>query len=549
MRFPRFSFVIRTTGFFNSTAGRANAAAAVTGERRGIHNQEYMNTHDWKIRARVKSALAFSIAMLAFASTISFGAEEAARRPNILFAFADDWGYPHASAYGDETVRTPNFDQVAREGVLFTHAFVSSPSCTPSRAAVLTGQDFWRLGESANLHSTLDKEIPVYPDLLQAAGYHVGFTRKGWGPGKVERGGRSQNPAGPKFRDFEEFLSKRPADAPFCFWFGSIDPHRPYDSALREELGVDPDAVKVPPVFPDVPAVREDIADYYAEVQRFDREVGEILERLRELGELDNTIIVISGDHGMPFPRYKGNLYDSGTRVPLVIRWSGRIPGGREVTDLVNLTALAPTLLETAGVAVPDAMTGRSLVEVLRSPKEGRVDPARDRVFVGRERHTPAQEAPLSGGYPMRSVRTDDFLYIVNLEPDRWPAGNPDPATTFMEDGWLGDVDNGPTKFYLWANRNDPKIKPLYDLSFARRPPEELYDLRADPDQTRNVAENSEYAAEKVRLRRELMEELLRTSDPRAKGAGEAFDNYPYTGKIPPWPGDDVIEEYREHAE
>lgn len=501
-----------------------------------------------KSYAGIKSPLAWPVALLTAASTFtsSFGAGEAEDAPNILFAFADDWGYPHAGIYGDETVRTPTFDRIAREGVLFTHAFVSSPSCTPSRGAVLTGQDFWRLGEAANLHSTLDKDIPVYPDLLESAGYHVGFTRKGWGPGKPERGGRARNPAGPKFANFEKFLSERPDGAPFCFWFGSVDPHRAYDPALREELGVDPDTVKVPPAFPDVPAVREDIADYYAEVQRFDSEVGEILDTLRDMGELDNTIVVISGDHGMPFPRYKGNVYDSGARVPLAIRWPARVKGARTVTDLVNLTDLAPTFLDAAGVTVPEAMTGRSLTEILTSSKDGRVDPSRDRIFFGRERHTPAQEEPLSGGYPMRAIRNDRYLYIVNLEPDRWPAGNPDHETTFTENGWLGDVDNGPTKFYMWANRDDPKINPLYDLSFAKRPAEELYDFQKDPDQMKNVVGNSEYIEVKARLREELKEELLRTGDPRAKGSGEAFDSYPYTGKIPQWPGDDTIEEYRE---
>lgn len=476
-------------------------------------------------------------------------AGEAARRPNILFAFADDWGYPHAGIYGDATVKTPHFDRVATEGVLFTHAFVSSPSCTPSRAAVLTGQDFWRLGEGANLHSTLDRAIPVYPDLLRAAGYHIGFTRKGWGPGQPERGGRTENPAGPRFKDFEQFLDQRPDGAPFCFWFGSVDPHRPYEVALREKERVDPNDVRVPPIFPDVAAVREDLADYYAEVQRFDGEVGEILEQLRRMGELENTIVVISGDHGMPFPRCKGNLYDSGSRVPLAIRWHGDVPGGRRVTDLVNLTDLASTFLEAAGVPVPDQMTGRSLAEIMKSPREGRVEPDRNRVVFGRERHTPAQEAPLGGGYPMRGMRTDEYLYIRNLEPERWPAGTQDYTKAFLKNGWLGDVDNGPTKLYLWANRDDPEVGPLYDLSFARRPAEELYDLRADPEQMNNIAGRTEHARVKDRLGRELMRELRRSADPRATGGGEDFDTYLYTGKIPLWPGQEEIEKLKDAIE
>lgn len=510
--------------------------------------KENQKTLFWGAKAASAVLKAALLLALGGSTTVtpSFAAEGGSQRPNILFAFADDWGYPNAGAYGDPTVKTPVFDRLAREGVLFTHAFVSSPSCTPSRGAVLAGQDFWRLGEGANLHSTLDKDVPVYSDLLQEAGYHVGFTRKGWAPGQFRRGGRTENPAGPHFKSFGEFLSKRPEEAPFCFWFGSVDPHRPYNSALREEQGVDPKTVVVPAVLPDVPAVRADLADYYAEVQRFDQEVGKILDTLREMGELENTIVVMSGDNGMPFPRHKGNLYDSGSRVPLAMDWGERVGGGRTVTDLVCLTDLAPTFLEAAGESVPEIMTGRSLIGILFSEKAGRVDPARDRIFFGRERHTTAQEKPSSGGYPMRAIRTDDFLYIRNFEPDRWLAGTPDHAQAYMEGGWLGDTDNGPTKFYLWANRSDPKIKALYDLSFARRPAEELYDLRSDPDQMKNVVGDLTYSEELTGLRRELFEKLHQGNDPRAIGEGEAFDHYPYTGKVPRWPGAAAVETYTE---
>ena len=165
--------------------------------------------------------------------------------------------------YGDATVRTPAFDRVANEGVLFEHAYVSSPSCTPFRGAVLTGQDFWRLGPAANLWSRFSADVPVYPDLLaDEGGYFVGHTRKGWGPGRI--GDREYNPAGPGFRDFEEFLERRPEGRPFCFWFGSRDPHRSVrgdGKALREAMGIHPDDVRVPPTLPDAAPVREDIAE------------------------------------------------------------------------------------------------------------------------------------------------------------------------------------------------------------------------------------------------------------------------------------------------
>ena len=139
-----------------------------------------------------------------------------AKRPNIVLIIADDWSFPHAGAYGDRTVSTPNFDRVAREGVLFTQAFTAAPSCTPSRAALLTGQAPHRLEEGGNLHGFLPKRYAVYPDLLEESGYVVGFTGKGWGPGRFEPGGRSRNPAGPVFKSFDEFLQQRAAVWPFA---------------------------------------------------------------------------------------------------------------------------------------------------------------------------------------------------------------------------------------------------------------------------------------------------------------------------------------------
>ena len=254
--------------------------------------------------------------------------QESARdeRPNFVFAIADDWGWPHASALGDEAVKTPNFDAVAASGVLFRHAFVSSPSCTPSRGAIISGQHFWRLGQAANLWSEWPhRTIPEYPDLLHRSGYFVGHYRKAWGPGKFVR-----QPAGPRYKTPEDFFAARPRDKPFCFWFGASDPHRGYKPGSGKAAGIPLDKVHLFGQFPDTPVVRSDIADYYFEVQRFDREFGQLLKRLEEIGELDNTIVVVTGDHGMPFPRCKTNLYDSGTRVPLAIQGPG-FPGGRIV--------------------------------------------------------------------------------------------------------------------------------------------------------------------------------------------------------------------------
>ena len=316
-------------------------------------------------------------------------------RPNVLFAIADDWGWPHAGAYGDPVVKTPAFDRLAREGVLFHHAYISSPSCTPSRGAALTGQWHWRLEGAGNLWSVFPDKFATYPELLREAGYEVGVCAKGWGPGRTETPGRQLE--GTRYRNFQEFLAKRQKGKPFCFWLGSSDPHRPYKPGSGAAAGMDLDRIRLFGCFPDCPEVRSDVADYYFEVQRFDGLVGAAMASLEKIGELDNTVVLMTGDHGMPFPRCKSNLYDSGARVPLAVRWPGKVKPGRTVDDFVSFTDLAPTFLEIGGLEPASEMTGRSLMGVLRSDRSGQVDAARDFVLTGKERHVPGQERPDMG--------------------------------------------------------------------------------------------------------------------------------------------------------
>ena len=428
------------------------------------------------------------------------------KRPNILFAIADDWSQAHAGAYGDQFVRTPTFDRLAREGVLFTSAYCASPSCTPSRASILTGQMFWRLKSAANLFGTLPDEFDVYPKLLQAAGYHVGHQGKGYGPGKAGAGGG----AGPGYRRFGDFLERRPAGRPFCFWFGSFDPHRPYGAPAALDAGRRREDITVPPYLPDVPEVRDDILAYYAEVERFDRDVGEALEQLQAAGELDNTLVVMTSDNGWPFPRAKTNLYDAGVRMPLAVRGPGVASPGRRVDDFIAFHDFAPTLLLAAGLTPPESMTGRSFLDLLTGGKAGRVDPRRDKVFFGRERHV----AP---AYPMRAIRTHEFLYIRNFQPDGWPVGQPggERWNGRATRGGCADIDGSPTKAYMADHRADEAVRPLCELAWGRRPGEELYDVRKDPHQLINVAERPDCAAARKRLAGELGRYLAETADPR----------------------------------
>ena len=518
-------------------------------------------------------------------------------RPNIVFAFADDWGR-YASAYRDrpgegkvhELIETPNFDRVASEGTLFLNAHVPAPSCTPCRSSILTGRYFWQTGMGAILQGARwDESIPTYPLLLEEAGYHIGYTYKVWSPGITKNapygGARTAYESGGKkfnnfsyeatemvpetgverakellrkeVRDnFDSFLDARPGstdnpadseNAPFCYWWGPTNTHRGWEQGSGKDLwGLDPDRLKgrMPAFLPDVHAVREDFNDYLGECLALDSGLGVILERLEEIGELDNTIVVVSGDHGIPgFPRAKCNLYSIGTEVALAVRWPEQIGAGREVSDFVNLMDLAPTFLDLAGVEHPAGMTATSLLPLLVSEESGQVESDRTFVVTGRERHVAgAREGHLP--YPSRAIRTDDFLYIYNFEPDRWPIGDPggldDPnAVPPSEEELLAtyetvfaDIDKSPTKVWMIYNRAEQGVAPLFDLGFGKRPQEELYDLRTDPDYMVNVAGDPEYAEIRSQLNEQLMSVLREQDDPRLVESPPRFEREPYAGPV-----------------
>ena len=453
-------------------------------------------------------------------------------RPNILFCISDDQSWLHTGAMGDPIVKTPAFDRIAHEGILFTHGFCNAPSCGPSRSAILTGQDIWRLEEAGNIHSTLPKKFQTYTELMKEAGYIVGYTSKGWSPGKIEPGGRTENPAGLEYKGFQEFFDKnvKSTDAPFVFWLGSNYPHRPYKWKSGLESGMNPDKVVVPPYLPDDPIVRNDILDYYFEIELFDQSVAQALKLLEDAGELDNTIIVITSDNGMPFPRAKASLYETGTRMPLAVRWPDGIKSrGRIVDDFVSLKDLAPTFLEAAGMKVPESMTGRGLNKIFISTKEGKIDTVRNKVFTAMERHDGCRQG--GKGYPCRAVSTYEFSYIRNYEPTRWPSGDPD-AINCARAIPFGEVDSSPTKDLIMDNSTQEKYKPFYQRAFAIRPAEELYDLRSDPFQMNNVASLPQYSKIKKELSTLLQEYTAMTGDPRALGKDAPWDYYPYYGAM-----------------
>ena len=461
--------------------------------------------------------------------------------PNILLAYSDDQSYPHASALGDPAVSTPAFDRVAREGVVFAHSYTACPSCTPSRSALLTGRPIWRLGEAGLLYGTLHPEFPLFTHILEDAGYHAGFVGKPWAPGDWRAGGLTRHPFGREYagrpepdpphgidtRDyaanFEDFLAARPEGAPFFFFFGATEPHRDYEPGIGRRSGLDPDKVDVPPYLPDAPEVRSELLDYYYEIEHFDRHLGRMLDALERIGELDNTLVVVTSDNGMPFSRTKATLYDGGTRMPTAVRWGARVPAGRRVDDFISHVDFAPTFLDAAGLPPNPMHDGRSLMPLLTSSKGGRLDPERAHVLTAMERHTWCR--PEGATYPMRAIRTHDYLYIRNFEPDRWPTGGPEFISSNKAPH--GDIDDGPFKDFMLRPETRRDFPREFELGFGKRPLEELYDCRADPHQMRNLATDPKHDEQRAQLWARLESDLTETADPRVSGR-DPWQKYAY---------------------
>lgn len=477
-----------------------------------------------------------------------------ADRPNILFAISDDQSAMHTSFAGDKATLTPAFDRIASEGAYFSQAFTSCPSCMPSRTSILTGRHMWQTGPGGNLLGVLKSEYPIFSLLLEESGYQLGATGKTWGPGRLD-GFKTKNgkPLPPnsyqstqteailgksyharKLKEpkdgmsgndyaanFADFLAARDAEKPFFFWYGSTEPHQGYAHGSWKKAGKKLENALVPKCLPDNPIVRGEFLDYGLEIEHFDQHLGRMIAMLEREGLLDKTLIVVTSDHGNPMPRSKCNLYDSGTQVPLAVRYPKWWQGGKRSDALVNLVDLAPTFLEAADVPIPAGMSGASLSDHFD-------DEAVHREFVvtGFERHIMARRDGV--GYPARCIRTQRFAYIRNYEPSRWPAGDPDYVSSHQ--GFLGDCDRGATKIFLMQNCHRYELVGYYRMSFGRRPAEELYDIKSDPHQIKNLADDPKFAAVKEKLRQQMENHLKATGDPRMKGESP-WDTYEFTSK------------------
>ena len=479
-------------------------------------------------------------------------------RPNILIAISDDQSYLHTSIAGYKAIHTPAFDRVAREGVLFRNCFAASPGCSPSRASLLTGRHPWQIEQAGTHDSNFPTNYDVFPDLLEANGYAVGFTGKGWGPGNWKISGRTRNPAGPEFgkrkltppttaishndytANFKDFLATRTHGQPFCFWFGAHEPHRDYEKGSGLKAGLRLEDMVVPPSLPDTPEVRSDILDYCLAIQWFDTQLSQMLKMLEAAGELENTIIIVTSDNGMPFPRAKANCYEDGIHVPLAIRWGAQVPGGRTVDDVVGFVDLTATVLAATGTKPPTLypLSGHSLLNTLTVTNQGLVDSVGTVAWAARERHSSSRYDNWT--YPQRALRTAQFLYVRNFKPGRWPAGDPQ---EIKANGKLGpangayyDIDIGPTRDLLLHQVDDPVLGPFFQLAVAKRPAEELFDIRKDPGCLKNLAGEPAFAKTKGELSRRLLQYLEKTGDARVLGHGDIWETYPRYSSIRKFP-------------
>lgn len=463
------------------------------------------------------------------------------QRPNILFCISDDQSFPHAGAYGCKWVNTPAFDRVASEGLLFNNGFTPNAKSAPSRSCILTGRNSWQLEEAANHVPDFPAKFKTFPESLKENGYFIGYTGKGWAPGNPGTvDGKPRELTGPAFSNiktpppakfisnidyaanFEAFLKAKPDNKPFFFWYGSTEPHRPYEFMAGVNKGNKnlSDVDEVFKIWPDNDTVRYDLLDYAFEIEHFDKHLGKMLKLLEENGVLENTIVIVTADNGMPFPRIKGQSYKFSNHMPLAIMWPKGIKNpGRIINDFVSFTDFSATFLEAAGINENKSgmqdIEGKSLLPLFYNKKKAK---GRSYMITGKERHDVGR--PDDKGYPIRAIINDNYLYIMNAHPERWPAGNP-------ETGYM-NCDRSPTKSWILNDRRAKGFSNYWNLNFGKRPGEELYNILEDPECIINLATDPGHSRIKNQLLDLMVTELKSQGDPRMLGNGDVFENYEY---------------------
>lgn len=468
-------------------------------------------------------------------------------RPNILFCIADDATFQHMGAYGCNWVKTPAFDRVADQGLLFANAYTPNAKCAPSRSCIVTGRNSWQLEEAANHWCLFPVKFRTYAETLRENGYHTGYTAKGLAPVvALTKDGKNRPVLGKRYNDkklvpptrgiskidyaanFVDFLNDNPEGKPFCFWYGGHEPHRGYEygSGIRKGHKSINEIDRVYSFWPDNDTVRTDLLDYAYEIEYFDSHLEKMLAELEKRGLLENTIVIVTADNGMPFPRIKGQAYEYSNHLPLAIMWKDGIKKpGRLIKDFVSFIDFAPTFLELAGVDQSSSkmkpIEGKSLTDILYSEQGEHVSPDRDHVLIGKERHDVGR--PNDWGYPIRGIRKGDYLFVMNFETTRWPSG--DPITGYL------NCDGSPTKSFILSDRRKKGRTLFWDLCFGKRPGKELYNVKDDPDCMNNLINIPGHEKLAETLESQLLKELKEQKDPRMFGQGHIFDEYKSANK------------------
>ena len=488
----------------------------------------------------------YCLLSLVVISFLSCNTQNKDSRPNILFVIADDQSFSHTSFSGSRWVETPAFDRVAKEGLYFTNAYTPNAKCAPSRAIILTGRNSWQLEAAANHWPFFPEKYQTFPEVLANKGYFIGRTGKGWAPGIAKKNGKPRELVGPNyishqispptkeisknnyFKNFLHFLEDKPDEKPFFFWFGAHEPHRNYSYGSGVAIGKKETAMlnTIPPIFPLTETVKNDLLDYAFEIEHFDQQLNKMLDHLETNGMLENTLVIVTSDNGMPFPRVKGQVYPYDHHLPLAIRWGEGIKKpGRVIDQFVSFADIAPSILSAAQVALEESnmqpIEGKNWQDYFNNSFSTETSAQHQFILIGKERHDVGREN--DGGYPVRGIVTKEYAYIINFEPTRWPAGNP-------ETGYL-NTDGSPTKTEI-LNRNRKQDSTLWKLAFGKRSAEELYDLKIDPYCLNNLANVNSFNEIKEELKNKLIKNLTVQKDPRMTDPHTPiFDSYPYADK------------------
>jgi arylsulfatase len=454
-----------------------------------------------RMRKFVRSQWMFVMLLFGFTACLLMNGRAIAQdRPNIVLFIGDDISVSDFGAYGHPTIETPHVDKLAANGLRFTNAYLTISSCSPTRTSLITGRYPHNTGApELHMNSSHVGNLPQFPHELREAGYHTGLAGKHHfngdvGKSFVDKAGRG-GPSGAGY--WVSMLKDRPKDKPFFMWFAAIDAHRGWDQSLSEGPH-GPEDVIVPPYLVDDKTTRRDLAHYYNEVHRYDTNIGRVIDELKRQGVYENTVLMVISDNGRPFPRDKTWLYDSGIKTPLVVHWPAGLEGTAEPHSLVSVIDLPPTILDLAGVEVPDTFQGVSLTPMFDHPNKS----VRDFVFAERNWHTQR--------YHERMVRYRNFVYIRNNLPElvgmnlvhyvrdkRGGYGGKERAFSALVDHWRAGNANRAQKVVVRTPR----------------PKEMLFNVEDDPHQLNNLAGNPKYADELEYFRTVLNQWSNKTGD------------------------------------